>query len=91
MPEYDNNNRGCLFTNRNKKEGDKRPYLTGKITLGPDVVEYARKQIAAGKEATLEVSQWKFSGDRGTRYPINVQLPYNVRSGRSEEGDDISY
>ena len=46
MSNYDNNNTGALFPNKNKKE-DKHPDYTGKALITPDMV---------GKE--IQIAGW---------------------------------
>ena len=51
--EYDNTNRGAMFVNSYKEDGDNRPDFTGQIDV--EGVEY-------------KVAGWKRTSGKGTRF-----------------------
>lgn len=71
MTQYDNTNRGAIFTNR-KKESDKHPDYKGSIDVG-------------GKEYWL--SGWKNTSKKGENYLSLSVTPKEAQRDTYEDGD----
>ena len=54
MPEYNNNNRGGLWTNKDATS-DKHPTFTGKVTIGVDILKELVELAKNKKEATVRI------------------------------------
>jgi hypothetical protein len=51
-------NRGNLFKNKNKQEGDNRPDWDGRITLSVDLLKELVTDHKSGKEPVIKIAQW---------------------------------
>ena len=51
-------NRGNLFKNKNKQEGDNRPDWDGRITLSVDLLKDLVTDHKSGKEPVIKIAQW---------------------------------
>ena len=75
MPEYNNNNRGGLWTNKDATS-DKHPTFTGKVTIGVDILKELVELAKNKKEATVRISlelspQFKRKTSNGEPYASN--------------------
>ena len=59
MPEYNNNNRGGLWTNKDATS-DKHPTFTGKVTIGVDILKELVELAKNKEEATVRIAAWSF-------------------------------
>lgn len=76
MTTFNNENRGVLFQNE-RKTNPKQPDFTGNVTISRDLLMFATKEIAAGREPTLSLSGWNKTGGNGKRFlSLSVQEPY---------------
>jgi hypothetical protein len=64
---YDNTNTGALF-HKDVEAGSKRPNVSGKITLGKELLKEMIDEIKAGKEATIFVAGWERTSKSGSPY-----------------------
>jgi len=72
MTDYDNTNRGVLFTN-NKREKDTHPHMTGKINI-------------EGKD--YWISAWGKTSQKGDRFLSLSVNPMEPRAEVEKEFDD---
>jgi hypothetical protein len=96
--KYDNKNRGALFPNDRKTEGDQRPNYTGKLEMDRAMlIELLTKTKGTGANIVLFVSGWVKvigSGDRTGQKMLSlaVQPPKEKPVDQSApKEDDIPF
>ena len=75
MSDYDNTNRGAMFPNRYKEDGDKRPDHTGNLDVD-------------GKE--YKIAAWQSTSKAGNDY-LSVRITEPEISESSNDGDGIPF
>jgi len=75
MSDYDNTNRGAMFPNRYKEDGDKRPDHTGNLNVD-------------GKE--FKIAAWQSTSKAGNDY-LSVRITEPEMSESSNDGDGIPF
>lgn len=81
--EYDNTNRFSLFKNlKGKKENEKAPDMTGKITIGDEVLEALNNG-----ETEFRLAAWSNNHDKVGKYLSGSIQPFPARD--DDEEDDF--
>ena len=75
MSDYDNTNRGAMFPNKYKEDGDKRPDHTGNLNVD-------------GKE--FKIAAWQSTSKAGNNY-LSVRITEPEMSESSNDGDGIPF
>ena len=75
MSDYDNTNKGAMFPNRYKEDGDKRPDHTGNLDVD-------------GKE--YKIAAWQSTSKAGNDY-LSVRITEPEMSESSNDGDGIPF
>ena len=75
MSDYDNTNRGAMFPNKYKEDGDKRPDHTGNLNVD-------------GKE--FKIAAWESTSKAGNDY-LSVRITEPEMSESSNDGDGIPF
>jgi uncharacterized protein (DUF736 family) len=76
MSDYDNTNRGAMFPNKYKEDGDKRPDHTGNLNVD-------------GKE--FKIAAWQSTSKAGNSYlSVTITEP-DMSSGSSGDTDEIPF
>ena len=75
MSDYDNTNKGAMFPNRYKEDGDKRPDHTGNLDVD-------------GKE--FKIAAWQSTSKAGNDY-LSVRLTEPEMSESSSDNDEIPF
>jgi len=75
MSDYDNTNRGAMFPNKYKEDGDKRPDHTGSLNVD-------------GKE--FKIAAWQSTSKAGNDY-LSVRITEPEMSESSNDGDGIPF
>jgi len=75
MSDYDNTNRGAMFPNKYKEDGDKRPDHTGNLNVD-------------GKE--FKIAAWQSTSKAGNDY-LSVRITEPEISESSNDGDGIPF
>jgi|TARA_R100001480_G_scaffold122783_1_gene121219 uncharacterized protein (DUF736 family) len=75
MSDYDNTNRGAMFPNKYKEDGDKRPDHTGNLNVD-------------GKE--FKIAAWQSTSKAGNDY-LSVRITEPEMSESSNDGDGIPF
>lgn len=65
--KYDNTNSGALFI-RDNEEGSKRPSITGRITVGKNVVKQLVDALSEGSECFIELAGWEKTAKSGSPF-----------------------
>lgn len=81
MSNLNENNRGTLWKNERKVEGDKQPYFTGKVTV-------------EGKE--YDIAVWHYPAREGKKamFPVRLSEPYvkpEASSNTLNVDDDLPF
>jgi len=64
---YDNSNSGALF-HKEVEGGSKRPNVSGRITLGKDLLKELIDAVKAGNDAVINVAGWDKVSKSGTPF-----------------------
>ena len=75
MSDYDNTNRGAMFPNKYKEDGDKRPDHTGNLNVD-------------GKE--FKIAAWQSTSKAGNDY-LSIRITEPEMSESSNDGDGIPF
>lgn len=75
MSDYDNTNRGAMFPNKYKEDGDKRPDHTGNLNVD-------------GKE--FKIAAWQSTSKAGNDY-LSVRINEPEMSDSSSDTDEIPF
>ena len=75
MSDYDNTNRGAMFTNKYKEDGDKRPDHTGNLNVD-------------GKE--FKIAAWQSTSKAGIDY-LSVRITEPEMESSSSNDDEIPF
>ena len=75
MSDYDNTNKGAMFPNKYKEDGDKRPDHTGNLNVD-------------GKE--FKIAAWQSTSKAGNDY-LSVRITEPEMSESSNDGDGIPF
>ena len=75
MSDYDNTNRGAMFPNKYKEDGDKRPDHTGNLNVD-------------GKE--FKIAAWQSTSKAGNDY-LSVRITEPEMSESSSDTDEIPF
>ena len=75
MSDYDNTNRGAMFPNKYKEDGDKRPDHTGNLNVD-------------GKE--FKIAAWQSTSKAGNDY-LSVRITEPEMSESSNDTDEIPF
>lgn len=75
MSDYDNTNRGAMFPNKYKEDGDKRPDHTGNLNVD-------------GKE--FKIAAWQSTSKAGNSY-LSIRLTEPEMSESSSDNDEIPF
>ena len=75
MSDYDNTNKGAMFPNRYKEDGDKRPDHTGNLDVD-------------GKE--YKIAAWQSTSKAGNSY-LSIRLTEPEMSESSSDNDEIPF
>ena len=75
MSDYDNTNRGAMFPNKYKEDGDKRPDHTGNLNVD-------------GKE--FKIAAWQSTSKAGNSY-LSIRLTEPEMSESSSDTDEIPF
>ena len=75
MSHYDNTNRGALFPNKYKEDGDKRPDHTGNLNVD-------------GKE--FKIAAWQSTSKAGNDY-LSVRITEPEMESSSSNDDEIPF
>ena len=75
MSDYDNTNKGAMFPNRYKEDGDKRPDHTGNLDVD-------------GKE--YKIAAWQSTSKNGNSY-LSIRLTEPEMSESSSDNDEIPF
>jgi len=75
MSDYDNTNRGAMFPNKYKEDGDKRPDHTGNLNVD-------------GKE--FKIAAWESTSKAGNDY-LSVTITEPEMESSSGNNDDIPF
>ena len=75
MSDYDNTNRGAMFPNKYKEDGDKRPDHTGNLNVD-------------GKE--FKIAAWQSTSKAGNSY-LSIRLTEPEMESSSGNNDDIPF
>ena len=75
MSDYDNTNKGAMFPNRYKEDGDKRPDHTGNLDVD-------------GKE--FKIAAWQSTSKAGNSY-LSIRLTEPEMSESSSDNDEIPF
>ena len=75
MSDYDNTNRGAMFPNKYKEDGDKRPDHTGNLNVD-------------GKE--FKIAAWQSTSKAGNDY-LSVKINEPEMSDSSSDTDEIPF
>ena len=75
MSDYDNTNRGAMFPNKYKEDGDKRPDHTGNLNVD-------------GKE--FKIAAWQSTSKAGNDY-LSVRINEPELSDSSSDTDEIPF
>ena len=67
MTEYDNSNKGALFTN-DRKTNPGQPDFTGNIVLSKDLILFMTKEISAGREPKIAIKGWRKQSKAGKNF-----------------------
>jgi hypothetical protein len=95
--KYDNKNRGALFLNDHKQEGDQRPNYTGKVELDRTMlIDLLNKSKGTGANVVLFVSGWVKEIGRGERQgqkmlSLAVQPPKEKSEPQRPAEEDIPF
>lgn len=75
-------NSATLFPVKEKRS-EKGPDLSGRVELGPDLVDYIIRQSKAGNsEIVLDISGWKKVSRAGSKFiSCQVKEPYKPKDG----------
>ena len=77
MPDYDNTNKGVLFPNQYKEEGDSRPDFIGNVDV-------------EGKEFRL--AGWKNVSSKGKRYiAVKVEEPKQEDANKPATKEEVPF
>lgn len=81
MPEYNNENRGALFSR--PKRGEKGPDVGGDIELSYELLAYLVEQHRTKQPLKLELAGWKRTSKAGSGYlSLLVQKPFKKGEGQ---------
>ena len=75
MSDYDNTNRGAMFPNKYKEDGDKRPDHTGNLNV-------------VGKE--FKLAAWQSTSKAGNDY-LSIRITEPEMSESSSDTDEIPF
>ena len=75
MSDYDNTNRGAMFPNKYKEDGDKRPDHTGNLNVD-------------GKE--FKIAAWQSTSKAGNDY-LSIRINEPEMSDSSSDTDEIPF
>jgi uncharacterized protein (DUF736 family) len=75
MSDYDNTNRGAMFPNKYKEDGDKRPDHTGNLNVD-------------GKE--FKIAAWQSTSKAGNDY-LSIRITEPEMSESSSDTDEIPF
>ena len=75
MSDYDNTNRGAMFPNKYKEDGDKRPDHTGNLNVD-------------GKE--FKIAAWQSTSKAGNDY-LSVRINEPEMGDSSSDTDEIPF
>jgi hypothetical protein len=95
--KYDNKNRGALFLNDHKTDGDQRPNYTGKVELERAMlIDLLKKSQGTGANITLFVSGWVKEIGKGDRagqkmLSLAVQPPKEKPANATPPENDIPF
>ena len=88
MTDYDNTNRGVLFKNNRKEEGDKKPEYTGSLNVG-GVEYFLDAWLKTSQNGSKFMSVSVKRKDKQAEAPAQRQAPRQSRE-TSPIGDDDS-
>ena len=75
MSDYDNTDRGAMFPNKYKEDGDKRPDHTGNLDVG-------------GKE--FKIAAWQSTSKAGNSY-LSIKITIEPDKDQDWEKDTVEY
>jgi|TARA_S200002703_G_scaffold36276_1_gene31388 uncharacterized protein (DUF736 family) len=75
MSDYDNTNRGAMFPNKYKEDGDKKPDHTGNVNV-------------EGKE--FKIAAWQSTSKAGNAY-LSVKITEPEVSGSEGNNDEVPF
>ena len=75
MSDYDNTDRGAMFPNKYKEDGDKRPDHTGNLDVG-------------GKE--FKIALWQSTSKAGNSY-LSIKITEPEMSGSDNSSDEVPF
>tara|TARA_R110000751_G_scaffold110175_1_gene207702 strand:+ start:457 stop:783 length:327 start_codon:yes stop_codon:yes gene_type:complete len=91
MPEYNNNNRGGLWTNKDATS-DKHPTFTGKVTIGVDILKELVELAKNKKEATVRIAAWKkVDGSNNDWFSLELSPQFKRKTSNGEPYASNSY
>ena len=75
MSDYDNTNRGAMYPNQYKEDGDKKPHFTGNLNVD-------------GKD--LKIAAWETTSKAGKDY-LSVKVTEPELSGTSTNNEEVPF
>ena len=83
---YDNTNTGALFIRENE-EGSKRPSITGRISVGKNVVKQLVDALSEGNECFIEVAGWEKTSKAGKPFvSVVIKGPEDADAYKNSKG-----
>lgn len=83
MTEYDNSNKGALFTN-DRKTNPGQPDFTGNIVLSKELILFVTKEISAGREPKIAIKGWRKQSKAGKSFvSLAAEEPWDASKAAS--------